>query len=164
MTAVTLTLKGDEAISKKLRELAERCPRAAAVALYEVGTVLMRDSVRRTPSLTGELKRSAYVTVPSATSRPSCEIGYGSDHAVPVHEETEVSHDDGEAKFLQRALDGGRAGAMKVFTTRFMTAEAEKSPQFGRSEFPPSPHTSSRTLHPGKRAGELRDRIRRSHK
>lgn len=161
---VSIELRGDEKIRDELRRQSKICPPAAAAMVYGFGTRVMRDSVKRTPTLTGELKDSAYVTVPQASSgHPSVEIGYGSEHAVPVHEKTEVSHYDGEAKFLQKALDGSRSGALPQMARDFLTA-LKSNGGLPKSEFPTAPKTSSTTRqhHPGARSSALRDRIRRS--
>jgi hypothetical protein len=160
---VTLELRGYEKIRDELLRQSRVCPPAAAAMIYGFGTRVMRDSVKRAPSLTGELKRSAYVTIPQASSQhPSVEIGYGSHHAVPVHEETEVAHDDGEAKFLQRALDAARGGALQQMGRDFLAA-LKSNGGLPKSEFPVSPHVGpEHSRHPGARSSALRDRIRRS--
>jgi hypothetical protein len=160
---VTLELRGAEKIRDELLRQSRICPPAAAAMVYAFGTRVMRDSVKRTPSQTGELKASAYVTIPQASSQhPSVEIGYGSHHAVPVHEETEVAHDDGEAKFLQRALDAARAGALEQMGRDFLTA-LKSNGGLPRGEFPVSPRTGPDGTHrSGTRSSALRDRIRRS--
>jgi hypothetical protein len=160
---VSLELRGYEKIRDELLRQSRICPPAAAAMVYAFGTRVMRDSVKRTPSLTGELKGSAYVTVPQTGSgHPAVEIGYGSHHAVQVHEETEVAHDDGEAKFLQRALDGARSGALQEMGRDFLAA-LKSNGGLPKSEFPVSPHTGPESSrHSGTRPGALRDRIRRS--
>jgi hypothetical protein len=159
---VTASIKitGDEVIRKALADEARKAPKAAGVALYKLATKVMRQSVARTPVLTGELRRSAYVTQPQPGGRPRIELGYGSEHALPVHEEVEVSHDDGEAKFLQRALDANRTTALQEIAAAFNQARKDGGTA-PRGEFPNAPHSEGVRHAPGKRSSELRDRIRR---
>lgn len=163
MIGVTITLKGDEKIRDELRRQMRICPPAAAAMIYAFGTRVMRESVKRTPTLTGELKESAFVTLPSSSStRLEVTVGYGSDHAVQVHEDTTASHDDGEAKFLQTALDASRSGAIAQMERDFLTA-LKSNGGLPRGEFPLEPKTGpSRSFHPGKRTSAIRDAIRRS--
>lgn len=161
---IQLEIKGDGPIVAELRRMQKICPPAAASTIYAFATRVMRESVKRTPTSTGELKDSAYVTMPSTTStRLSIELGYGSEHAVQVHEDTEASHDDGEAKFLQKALDGARSGAVPQLERDFLTA-LKSDGALPRGEFPAQPKMGpGKTLHPGaRRPGAIRDAIRRS--
>lgn len=161
---VTIELRGYEKVRAELLRQMRICPPAAGAMLYAFGTRVMRDSVKRTPTQTGELKESAYVTAPQMSStRQAVEVGYGSHHAVQVHEETEASHDDGEAKFLQRALDAARGGALQQMERDFLTA-LKSNGGLPPAEFPTAPTTRSTTRqhHPGARSSALRDRIRRS--
>ena len=68
----------------------------------------------RTPQDTRELIESRYV---APRGDGTVEIGYGAAHAVPVHEKTEVGHDTGEAKFLERAVDTTRQGALQTIAS-----------------------------------------------
>lgn len=160
---IKIELKGHEKIRDELLRQAKICPAAAGIAVYGFATRVMRDSVKRTPTSSGELKGSAYVTLPAASAtRLRVELGYGSEHAVPVHEDTEASHDDGEAKFLQRALDASRSGAIPQLERDFLAA-LKSNGGLPQSEFPLQPKNGpGKTLHPGKRPGAIRDAIRRS--
>lgn len=64
-------------------------------------------SVAHTPLEYGDL-RSSQTVVPAAPSDLESAVVSDLDYAVPVHEDLTAYHDDGEAKFLERAVNESR--------------------------------------------------------
>ena len=80
-------------------------------ALTEFGGEIQRYSVTLTPIDTGNLRAAAYTGKAKTTkSGITIEVGYEKDilpenaYAAAVHERTDVSHDVGQAKFLETSL------------------------------------------------------------
>lgn len=88
-----------------------------AAALYQEGNVLINKSVPKVPVDTGSLRSSHFVEQPKVEgSTILVKLGYGgtatkinphtgeatSDYAVKVHEDLNMQHKTGEAKFLEK--------------------------------------------------------------
>lgn len=100
----TFTVKGIEHVSAALAALARSVPIHAAQALNEVAEVTMTDAKERTPVLSGTLMRSGKV-MPHATPQTlAAELNFGTEYALYVHESMSTRHTNGEAKFLERAI------------------------------------------------------------
>lgn len=92
-------INGVAALKARLQELAQRVPDRVEQALSEAGDALLEDAKARVPVSTGELHDSGYVS-----ARPGrVTVGFSSEHALTVHERLDVQHEQGEAKFLERA-------------------------------------------------------------
>jgi len=72
--------------------------------LLSAALLVKGEAQRRTPVDTGNLKNSAY-TDSEGGNDPAAVIGYQASYAPFVHEDLEARHDNGEAKFLERALN-----------------------------------------------------------
>ncbi len=103
----------------------------------------MRDAIPRTPSEEGELVDSAFVSLPIKTPRGTVVVfGYGAEHAIFVHERTDVQHTVGESKFLEKAI---RSVGRNL--TTFIARQTEKNIQSkvgvraSKGEFPTEPRT-----------------------
>ena len=101
-----------ESLTENLERMIHAMPARAAEALNVVGEETMEEAKRRTPVLTGHLRRSGLVHHASARDL-SVRLTFGTEYAVFVHERTELRHRVGEAKFLENAL---------AFTARFFAA------------------------------------------
>ncbi len=107
---VTFRVTGGQAAAKNAKKFANvTAPNAVAQGVYLEGNNIMTASKRRTPVDIGALKGSGYVTLPEMHgSRILVEAGYGgpaADYAVVQHEKTELRHEVGEAKFLEKSVD-----------------------------------------------------------
>jgi hypothetical protein len=94
-------------------ELRQRLIDAFSAALYD--EALRADARAQSEDMapwdTGRMKQTHYVSPPTESGRTIvCEIGYGVDYAIYVHERTELHHPHGQAKWLQKTLDEVASG------------------------------------------------------
>lgn len=102
---IDVRIKGIAKTQQRLRAVNKTAPEAIIVGMMALGERIMSDAVARCPVDTGRLRQSAYVAPPQVTGeRDSVELGFGTGYAVDVHERTEVRHESGEAKFLEKAV------------------------------------------------------------
>jgi hypothetical protein len=73
-------------------------------------------SVARTPLEYGDL-RSSQTVVPATEAELESAVVSDLDYAVPVHEDLNAYHDDGEAKFLERAVTESRDDIGDIIAT-----------------------------------------------
>ena len=99
-----LKVTGVHQVGKALRQLAMSVPIDAARALNVVAEETMTNAKERTPVGTGTLKRSGKVHEYATARRLSAGLSFGTEYAVYVHERMNVSHPNGEAKFLENAV------------------------------------------------------------
>jgi hypothetical protein len=90
----------------QIEDIGEALENAAAGALWQNAQDVQRVASTKIPVKTGHLRRSYVVDVPRI--RPgaiSVVVGYGAHYALWVHERTELTHTNGQAKFLTVAID-----------------------------------------------------------
>jgi len=109
MAVAGLVVSGDgapEKVQRKLEELLLEHQEAVAAALYVEGLAIEAEAVKRTPVDFGRLRASKFVAPPVKQSGGGLlvELGFGTDYAVFVHEDTSARHVTGEAKFLENAI------------------------------------------------------------
>lgn len=82
------------------------------------GEVVLAESNRRAPEDTGDLKEAGFVDVEDLR----VQVGYTSPKGFPYilrqHENLEYQHDDGEAKFLERAFKDAEAEVVDAVARR----------------------------------------------
>lgn len=98
---------------------------AIGAEIYREGTDIQRTSIPLVPVDTGALHNSSYVTEPViANDHVSVEVGYGgvatqinpktgeptTSYALKVHEDLQVHHKVGQAKYLEQPFDEAKAG------------------------------------------------------
>lgn len=88
------------ALKAKLQEVAQRVPERVQDALGQVGDQILEDAQSRVPVSTGELRDSGYAQPVEGGVR----VGFSAEHATAVHERLDLEHEDGESKFLERAV------------------------------------------------------------
>lgn len=115
---IDIKVKGTTATRERLDKVAETTPEAAMIGVTALGEYIMSYAVELVPVNTGRLRQSGYVAPPATTNDPlTVQIGFGTNYAVSVHEKTEVPHQHGEAKFLEKAvLKRGPGSLHKVAT------------------------------------------------
>ena len=139
MGKLKLTITGTDQIARKLRALASHTPESIVIGMYALAERIAADAVRRTPVDTGRLRSSGYVAPPSQTgNKNKLEIGFGTDYAVAVHERTDVTHEVGEAKFLEKAVMAKAKGSLS-FIAKHAQRFVEKGGQPKSGKFPKRP-------------------------
>lgn len=133
---INFDLKGTKALERAIIKYGKRGKRAVAGGLYAAGSVIIKESKRRTPVLDGTLRGSGYVTEPQNIGRGVLvEIGHGgaaSAYAVRQHEDLTLNHPGGgEAKFLENAMVSKKGEA-------FRTAAATANAIFERDQRQPT--------------------------
>lgn len=101
---------GDQVKRNLNRILLDVVPSGIAQGLYLEGNNLMADSKENyVPVDLGVLTNTGYVTLPEKVgSVLVVELGFGGPaeaYALPVHERTELRHEVGEAKYLEKPYD-----------------------------------------------------------
>jgi hypothetical protein len=88
---------------EQARDIARR---AAVKAVSDFGQHVIGDAQELAPVDTGALKASG-TAQPATVSGDlvTVDMGFNTDYAAAVHERLEVNHDQGEAKFLEKAME-----------------------------------------------------------
>lgn len=154
-----MTVSGFEQIAAELKRAIVRYEAAARVGLYETAVELAMEAERRTPVDSGELVESMYVTAP-VSGAVEVEVGYGSEHAVPAHENP-AHHDRGESKYLQRAVDASAPVVLERLRDRIAGA-VESNRTAYTSRFPATPQITVKLER--RRAGIATRRLKRQRK
>jgi Bacteriophage HK97-gp10, putative tail-component len=107
---VRFAVKGVEAMLARFFELDTRGEKAIEHALTKLGAEEMEEAQRRVPVATGDLRDSGMVHPPKwkANKAVSIELTFGGGqvtYAIPVHEDLEVFHRNGQAKYLESVLN-----------------------------------------------------------
>jgi hypothetical protein len=118
---MAIQVKIDQVIGN-MKKLDHTIPLKAAAALYQEGLVVQKESMKRTPVDTGALRASHETSLPSWKG-DSLEVtiavgGPAADYAVPVHERTEVTHTNGQAKFLESAVHEASSSLLERLAQR----------------------------------------------
>ena len=95
-------------ILKALESTGKAYGEALDAALYQEGHAIMAISVKMTPKDVGILRGSHYVAPP--TDDHECEIGFGTDYALAVHDRVEVYHEIGESEYLKKPVEAAQSG------------------------------------------------------
>lgn len=88
-----------------------RAGMAAAAAIIKA------ESMKKTPVEFGNLKASHYIVEAETKSGPVAEVGLTAEYAAPVHEVLEATHEVGEAKFLENAINENRFDILRVIAS-----------------------------------------------
>lgn len=105
MSDEILTVKGIDQVSAALLDIAERMPVAAAQALNEIAEQVMTRAKEMTPVDTGRLRASGMVSDYATERDMSATLSFGTEYAVPVHENMSAKHQTGSAKYLERPVN-----------------------------------------------------------
>jgi hypothetical protein len=105
---IDIQVKGGAALSRKLAKLGSSAIDVFGVALYQEAEIEMTEAKRRTPVKTGALRASGAVRRLSRVSRDlAVVLGFGGpavQYALRVHEDVEMFHRVGQAKYLESVL------------------------------------------------------------
>lgn len=101
-------VKGLTQLQRKLNNLAANISHEGGAALRMEGEIEMTEAKRRTPVKTGALRGSGTVTGPQFRGKViQVRLKFGNfavSYAARVHEDTEVFHRVGQAKFLESVI------------------------------------------------------------
>lgn len=103
-----MAVRGLKAILRALEKEKSSYGEALNAALYQEGLAIDAVAVKRVPVDTGRLRSTHYVAPP--TDDGVCEVGFGTDYALPVHDRVEVYHKVGGPLYLKSALDEAQSG------------------------------------------------------
>lgn len=105
---MSVEVKGADAIKAKLQRMARMIPNEVARALYEEAGIEAKESQRRTPVDTGELRGSHLVKKPEISGRNITVVievgGPAAPYAWHVHENLEAYHKVGRSKYLESTI------------------------------------------------------------
>lgn len=105
-------MSGASEMIRTLKRIADRFPDRVGRAIYQEAQIEMTESKRRVPVDTGVLRASGMVSLPEREGRNiSVTLSYGGaaeDYAIPVHENLEAHHTNGQAKYLESVLNESR--------------------------------------------------------
>lgn len=122
MPVARFTMTGSDQLVANLRTSSRRSAKAAERAVYEFGETEMREMKKRTPVDTGALRNSGFVEKPTRVgTKVSVSLGFGGQadaYAIFVHEDLDVFHRVGEAKFVESVLNE----SMRYFTARVVSS------------------------------------------
>ena len=117
MAKKPLELKGLKEVRRAMNKYQKQYPAASANAIYAEALEVEREATKRAPIEFGVLRSSAYTTVPTQKD-PIAEAGFGTKYAALQHEEIGFYHPQGEAKYLENAVDSRRAGMLQRLAER----------------------------------------------
>lgn len=95
-------VKGFDEVMRNLNREVRAIKTRTLAGLMAAGLLIERESKPLVPVDTGNLKNSGYTRKAGARA---VEVGYAAAYAVYVHENLEAHHDNGQAKFLQVAVE-----------------------------------------------------------
>ncbi len=108
-----------EEIQRNLRKYEKRYKKALAAALYQEGYKILGAAVLQTPVDKNRLRGSQYISPPIKTdTNMRCELGFGTNYAVYVHERVDIGHTVGNAKFLEIPFRKAKSGFKKRLKLR----------------------------------------------
>lgn len=101
---------GTENVLKNLNKEIRAVQGRTEAGLKTAGLLVQRESQKKVPIDTGNLKASAYTQNKGA----GVEVGFTADYAIYVHENEEAYHARGEAKFLEKALIENKSKILEI--------------------------------------------------
>ena len=104
---------GISKFKRNLERAKDAMTKAVAAGLYGEGNNIVSDAIENAPIDNGTLRSSGYCTAPKYDrDGPFVEVGFGGEmsrkYAVIVHE-VPKNYNQGDMKYLQRALDAARS-------------------------------------------------------
>lgn len=154
-----VSVKGEGALKKRMRQSGAQYLHAFAGAFYMVGAVLMRKALRLTPADFGFLRQSHFITAPHLKKKT--RVGFGVKYAVYVHEVKAKHQAPTQRKFLSDPYDEMLPGIRKLiagFTQKNFKAG------FTIKSIPKAAPTKPRPEPPPERIKALRKRRNRRNR
>lgn len=103
-TTLELQFRGLRKMERRIDDMVRRHPRIAQRALVSEAEIELTEMKHRTPVDTSALRNSGRVEVVGAFGIKWVFGGAAIDYAVAVHEDTEVFHDPGQAKYVESVV------------------------------------------------------------
>lgn len=118
---------GDKKTRAELRRMQRKWPEALAVALFEEGVEIFKESQEQVPVDTGRLKGSGLVFMRRAGTDFSTVIGYGTAYALRIHEDTSL--DAGRQNRAELALSnpGFKSQGSQVGKSKYLSDPFEEA-------------------------------------
>lgn len=110
-------VQGLEQVMANLDAAVEDIEGRAQAGMNDAGFMIQYEAQKLTPVDTGNLKASAY-TNPVVTGEPAVSVGFTASYALAVHEDLQMPHDNGEAKFLEKAIKRNELRILKAIADR----------------------------------------------
>ena len=138
-------LVGDDAVDAMTKVAEERIRQGLASGIFLAANNIMTEAKERAPLDIGTLRGSGYVTLPETHgAEVVVELGFGgpaASYAVVQHERTELNHDVGEAKFLEKAVANQQQDAISL-TMKVVAASMEGASVSTTKAHPTAPDAS----------------------
>lgn len=97
-------LKGLSDVSDRVGQLIAKQEDLTVDTMLEIVTDIRQRAADRAPKKTGTLRGTAYETVAGLSNEVIGSVHFPEKYAARQHEHVEYHHDDGEAKFLEKAM------------------------------------------------------------
>lgn len=110
-------VKGLEQVLANLDDAIEGIEGRTQAGMNDAGFMIQREAQKLTPVDTGNLKNSAY-TNPVVSGPPAVSVGFTAAYALAVHEDLQATHEVGEAKFLEKAIQRNHYEIIKAVADR----------------------------------------------
>lgn len=95
-------IKGQSSMMQRVQGMFKDFPEHVAIALRAEAEIEMTEAKHRTPVKTGVLRASGMVSGPDSQGRVVMSFGGAAEeYAIEVHENLEMFHKNGQAKFLE---------------------------------------------------------------
>lgn len=98
-------LEGLTKVLNNLNDEIGKIKNKSGEGVMKAALLVERDSKKKTPVDTGNLKAGTYVQPVKTRKGNGAEIGYTANYAIHVHERKELIHPVGQYKFLEAALN-----------------------------------------------------------
>jgi hypothetical protein len=104
-TMMKFKFTGVAEMKRKMHTAAADIRRLQVRAVEAEAQKILKEAQSRVPVDTGQLRDSGRVEMHEDGTTIKARIVFGTDHAIPVHEDLEAKHPSGQAKFLESALN-----------------------------------------------------------
>ena len=108
--------RGTDDLTRRINAHLGQLTTRTQAGMWEAALEVQALAQSLTPVKTGNLKGSAYVTVFKTAFGWIAEIGFYAAYAIWVHERVELTHTNGEAGFLRKAVERLEARIIEIIT------------------------------------------------
>lgn len=145
-----MNVTGAPEVIAQLKRYQAAYPAATGAALMQEGQAIEAASVPLVPVDTGNLRSKHYTSPPVASGKgPEVTVGYGTDYALPVHENMKAKHKVGQAKYLEVPFKAAFAGFSERMVSRIMELIGQGTVSVQQ------PRSTGQEVRTGKRGGRF---------